>query len=212
MSVFAFFSENICSLEREYLLALQEVCSLSQYVRSTFTRRICSRAEKFARASKSLLARQKFARTRKVCSRVESSLAPDFLCKRTAIVLILSIFIGQVIGTAVGSKLFTTYGWRASAGLSLGLTGFMLCILLLRGPHCERYTWFGYEGGTEWRKDVVMKNQREKAEAQKGGEAEAEKSTDHEKDGDNAAVVGPSSSDDEAEKQQLDRKDPAEMV
>jgi len=23
----------------------------------------------------------------------------------------------------------------------------MLLILLLRGPHCRRYTWFGYEGG-----------------------------------------------------------------
>ncbi|KAH8989541.1 MFS general substrate transporter [Lactarius akahatsu] len=70
-------------------------------------------------------------------------------------VLILSIFIGQVTGTSVGTRLFVSYGWRASAGLMLGWTAWQLVVLLARGPHCERYTWFGYEGGMEWRKSAV---------------------------------------------------------
>lgn len=81
-------------------------------------------------------------------------------------VLILSIFIGQVMGTAVGTKVFVANGWRAAAGLSLGWTGFQLIMLFLRGPHVERYTWFGYEGGTEWRKKVVMEREKQKAAAQ----------------------------------------------
>lgn len=30
---------------------------------------------------------------------------------------------------------------------------FKLCSRSFRGPLCGRYTWFGYEGGAEWRKD-----------------------------------------------------------
>lgn len=59
------------------------------------------------------------------------------------------------MGTAVGTEVFVKYGWRASAALSLGWYGWQLFILLLRGPHCQRYTWFGYEGGVERRKSVV---------------------------------------------------------
>ena len=55
----------------------------------------------------------------------------------------------------MGSKLFLSHGWRASGGLTLGLTAWALVLLLTRGPHCNRYTWFGYEGGMEWRKKAV---------------------------------------------------------
>ncbi|KLO11784.1 MFS general substrate transporter [Schizopora paradoxa] len=79
-------------------------------------------------------------------------------------ILILSIFIGQVVGTAVGTKLFIQFGWRAAAGFSLGLFIWQIGILLLRGPHCSRYTWFGYEGGVEARKVVVEEMKRRKAE------------------------------------------------
>ncbi|KAK0231434.1 MFS superfamily [Armillaria fumosa] len=57
------------------------------------------------------------------------------------------VFLGQVMGADVGSRVFLEYGWRAGAGLSLGWTGLGLLILLVRGPHCRRKTWFGYEGG-----------------------------------------------------------------
>ncbi|KAF9529689.1 major facilitator superfamily domain-containing protein [Crepidotus variabilis] len=70
-------------------------------------------------------------------------------------VAILSIFIGQVVGTAVGTQVFLHHGWRAGAGLSLGFFGLMLVVLFLRGPHTQQYTWFGFEGGWNWRKSAV---------------------------------------------------------
>ncbi len=59
----------------------------------------------------------------------------------------LQVFLGQVMGADVGSRVFLEYGWRVGAGLSLGWSGLGLLILLVRGPHCGRKTWFGYEGG-----------------------------------------------------------------
>ncbi|KAK0447973.1 major facilitator superfamily domain-containing protein [Armillaria borealis] len=55
-------------------------------------------------------------------------------------VFVISLFLGQVMGADVGSRVFLEYGWRAGAGLSLGWTGLALLILLVRGPHCERQT------------------------------------------------------------------------
>ena len=42
----------------------------------------------------------------------------------------------------------------------MGLHVFQFVVLGLRGPHCGRYTWFGYEGGVEWRKSVVDERKR----------------------------------------------------
>ncbi|KAF9005427.1 major facilitator superfamily domain-containing protein [Cyathus striatus] len=68
-------------------------------------------------------------------------------------VSILSIFIGQVMGTSVGTKIFNHIIFH-------GLYGFQLCMLLLRGPHCNRFTWVGYEGGFEARRSVVDEKKR----------------------------------------------------
>ena len=46
----------------------------------------------------------------------------------------------------------------------MALYGFQLFTLLLRGPHCKQYTWFGYQGGLEPRKSVVDKRKRLEAE------------------------------------------------
>ena len=43
----------------------------------------------------------------------------------------------------------------------------MIVILLLRGPHTKLHTWFGYEGGMAWRKEV----HKEKTEKQALSEA-----------------------------------------
>ncbi|KAG6845832.1 hypothetical protein H0H87_002520 [Tephrocybe sp. NHM501043] len=77
-------------------------------------------------------------------------------------VMVLSFFIGQVLGTSVGTKVFVEKGWRAGAGLSMGWYGLQLFILFVRGPHCRRFTWFGYEGGFEGRKSVLERRAREK--------------------------------------------------
>ncbi|KAJ3552569.1 hypothetical protein NM688_g4084 [Phlebia brevispora] len=68
-----------------------------------------------------------------------------------AIVLIM-VFVGQIMGTAVGTKVFVEFGWRPAAALSVGWSGFTLIVMLLRGPHCSRYTWLGYQGGLRMRK------------------------------------------------------------
>ncbi|KAI9436533.1 MFS superfamily [Lactarius psammicola] len=60
--------------------------------------------------------------------------------------------------SSVGTKVFISHGWHASAGLMLGWTVWQLVVLLARGPHCNRYTWFGYEGGIEWQKSLVEGN------------------------------------------------------
>lgn len=59
------------------------------------------------------------------------------------------------MGTAVGAKVFNSHGWRPTAALNLAWTGFTLLVLLLRGPHCKRYTWLGWEGGCELRKSKL---------------------------------------------------------
>jgi hypothetical protein len=59
------------------------------------------------------------------------------------------------MGTAVGTEVFVNHGWRAAAALSMGWYGWQLLVLLARGPHVKRYTWFGYEGGIEARKSIV---------------------------------------------------------
>ncbi|KAJ7607119.1 major facilitator superfamily domain-containing protein [Mycena polygramma] len=70
-------------------------------------------------------------------------------------IFVLSLFIGQLMGTAAGTQVFTTYGWRPAAALNLGFYGWILGVIMLRGPHCARFTWFGFEGGWEARKSVV---------------------------------------------------------
>ncbi|KAG2047964.1 MFS general substrate transporter [Suillus hirtellus] len=61
----------------------------------------------------------------------------------------ISVFLGQITGTSVGSDVFVGYGWRANAALFMAMNVLQLSVLILRGPHCPRNRWFGYEGGFE---------------------------------------------------------------
>lgn len=72
----------------------------------------------------------------------------------------LKVFIGQVMGTSVGTEVFVKYGWRPAAALSMGWTVLQLLLLLMRGPHCDRYTWFGYQHGLETNKKKAAENKR----------------------------------------------------
>lgn len=84
------------------------------------------------------------------------------------------LFIGQVIGTAAGTKVFVLYGWRAGAALSMGFYGLQLVVLFARGPHVGRYTWFGYEGGLEARNSVIAAREKKRAEDEEAVAAAAE--------------------------------------
>ena len=65
------------------------------------------------------------------------------------------------MGTAVGTKVFVQYGWRAAAILSLAWYAVQLVIVLIRGPHCAQYTWFGWEGGTKARRSFADAREKE---------------------------------------------------
>ncbi|KAG1837159.1 major facilitator superfamily domain-containing protein [Suillus subalutaceus] len=78
-------------------------------------------------------------------------------------ILILSLFIGQVMGTSVGTQVFVQHGWRACSLLMLALQVFQILVLLLRGPHCPRKRWFGYEGGLEARKRIVLEREESRS-------------------------------------------------
>ncbi|TEB24228.1 MFS general substrate transporter [Coprinellus micaceus] len=74
-------------------------------------------------------------------------------------ILILGIFVGQVTGTALGTHLFLNYGFLPNAGLNLGLMGFQLLLLGVRGPGLGRYGWFGWartRAGWEWRRSRAL--------------------------------------------------------
>ncbi|KAF8959132.1 MFS DHA1 transporter [Flammula alnicola] len=82
-----------------------------------------------------------------------------FSISKTAIsrlnaIYMISFYVGQMIGTAVGTKIFVQYGWRAAGAFGMGLYAMQLFALALRGPHCKQYTWFGYEGGLGFRRGV----------------------------------------------------------
>jgi hypothetical protein len=78
------------------------------------------------------------------------------------------------MGTAVGTQVFVRHGWRAAATVSMAWFGLQVVVLLVRGPHVERYTWFGYEGGLEARKSVVMAREKEKERANEKAAAVAD--------------------------------------
>jgi len=44
------------------------------------------------------------------------------------------VFLGHVIATSAGTHIYLKHGWRAGAGLSLGLVGCMFLIVIVRGP------------------------------------------------------------------------------
>ncbi|KAF7368850.1 MFS DHA1 protein [Mycena venus] len=80
-------------------------------------------------------------------------IAPQARARLNA-VLLLSIFLGSVMGTAVGTKLFVERGYKFSSGIRVAFGGLELLLLLMRGPHVGRKTWIGWEGGMRFRKPV----------------------------------------------------------
>ena len=70
------------------------------------------------------------------------------------------VFLGQIMGTSVGTQVVVRFGWRPAAALSVAWSGFTLAVMLARGPHCSRYTWFGYEGGWRMRKELPSSQAR----------------------------------------------------
>ncbi|CAK5278853.1 unnamed protein product [Mycena citricolor] len=66
--------------------------------------------------------------------------------------LVGSIFLGQVAGTAIGTKLYVSGGYKLSSGIRVVFAAVELLALLVRGPHAPRHTWLGWAGGMNLRK------------------------------------------------------------
>ncbi|CAE7138874.1 unnamed protein product [Rhizoctonia solani] len=81
-------------------------------------------------------------------------------------VLMIWLFLGQVMGTSVGTDVFLKYGWRASGGLGLGFHGLQLLILFLRGPKVARKTWLGWKADQKEVTEKPREQTREDPEAQ----------------------------------------------
>ena len=92
-------------------------------------------------------------------------------------IFIISLFLGQMMGSSAASSLYDHYGWTASSSLSLGFLGLAILILLSRGPHAQK--WIGWDGGTRMRK--LRPEDKEKAVEDSAGMG-SEKTEDEEFD------------------------------
>jgi predicted MFS family arabinose efflux permease len=67
----------------------------------------------------------------------------------------VSVFCGQLMGTAAGNHLYAQGGWVRSGSASVGFIGAALVFCVLRGPHEKG--WIGWHGGADMKKQRVIK-------------------------------------------------------
>jgi predicted MFS family arabinose efflux permease len=79
----------------------------------------------------------------------------------------VSVFCGQLMGTAAGNHLYAQGGWVKSGSASVGFIGAALVFCVLRGPHEKG--WVGWRGGMD------MKKKRIVPKGQEGGDVEEAK-------------------------------------
>ena len=77
----------------------------------------------------------------------------------------VSVFCGQLMGTAAGNRLYAQGGWVRSGSASVGFVCAALVICIFRGPH--ETGWVGWGGGYKMRKPRIL-HQPHKDE-EKGG-------------------------------------------
>jgi predicted MFS family arabinose efflux permease len=65
-------------------------------------------------------------------------------------IYMVSVFFGQLMGTAAGNNLYARSGWIGSGSGSVGFLGAALVIAALRGP--RETGWVGWRGGWSWRR------------------------------------------------------------
>ena len=66
----------------------------------------------------------------------------------------VSVFCGQLMGTAAGNHLYAQGGWIRSGSASVGFISSALLICFLRGPHEKG--WVGWRGGYNMRKKQAI--------------------------------------------------------
>jgi predicted MFS family arabinose efflux permease len=80
----------------------------------------------------------------------------------------VSVFCGQLMGTAAGNHLYARGGWIRSGSASVGFVCAALAICLLRGPHSQG--WIGWRGGYKMRKARVANQPQKDGETGAGDE------------------------------------------
>ncbi|EPS41358.1 hypothetical protein H072_4752 [Dactylellina haptotyla CBS 200.50] len=85
-------------------------------------------------------------------------------------VYMLSVFIGQVLGTGIGAKTYAIGGWIASGSASVGITVLGLLVALGRGPHSA--AWFGWDGGSSFKLRSRTGDEGRRAEEKSGPEVD----------------------------------------
>lgn len=65
---------------------------------------------------------------------------------------IIFLFLGQTMGSAVGTRLYTRHGWWASQSFAVGCVVGALLVSFSRGPWQGEDSWFGYSRGLSFRK------------------------------------------------------------
>ncbi|KAI4126504.1 MAG: hypothetical protein LQ338_003723 [Usnochroma carphineum] len=85
----------------------------------------------------------------------------------------ISAFVGQLTGTAVGNHVYARKGWVRSGSVSVGFLGAALSLCFLRGP--REKGWIGWRGGWKLRRegDVVRKEEENGAGKDGGADGEA---------------------------------------
>lgn len=78
----------------------------------------------------------------------------------------LFVFCGQLMGTAVGNRLYAQGGWILSGSVSVGFVGAALVVAFARGPWEEG--WIGWGGGWSLKRDLTPKVKSD-VEAGSGG-------------------------------------------
>ena len=70
----------------------------------------------------------------------------------------VSVFVGQLVGTAVGNHLFAEGGWIKSGSASIGFVGAALVVCFLKGPWEKG--WVGWHGGWSLSRRDLSSQQR----------------------------------------------------
>ena len=99
----------------------------------------------------------------------------------------VSVFCGQLMGTAAGNHLYAQGGWVKSGSASVGFVGAALVFCFLRGPWEKG--WVGWHGGWGiWRRDLGPKPADVESSGEKGvqenpGDREEKRDEEDEKTG-----------------------------
>ena len=118
----------------------------------------------------------------------------------------VSVFCGQLMGTAAGNHLYARGGWIASGSASIGFITAAILLCFVRGPHEEG--WFGWSGGWDMTAQHHKEAMAQKADVESKA-AEESKLTEKSRPGTDTGAFGYEPSADEIDAQNTERSMPA---